>query len=80
MRHFTDSEGTRWEAEDTGMSRGLGSRGLVGPLPEATVTTVLFTTDDGRKVDKEIAVGVFGRMTDDELRELLEEVDEEDED
>ena len=77
MRHLTDSDGNHWEADETGR-QGSGIRGPDDTLPDTT--TVLFTSDDGREVSKETPAGAVDRMTDDELRNLLEEVDEEDED
>ena len=79
MRHITDSEGVHWEAEETGR-HGIGARGSGDALPEASIATVLFTSDDGREVAKETPPGAVDSMTDEELRELLEEVAEEDED
>jgi hypothetical protein len=76
MRYFTDSEGVRWEVEETGR-HGIGARGPGGALPEASIGTVLFfTSEDGREVAKETPAGAVNSMTDEELVGLLEEKEE----
>jgi hypothetical protein len=72
MRHITDSDGVHWEAEETGR-QGSGARGPGEALPEGSITTVLFTSDDGREVAKETAAGAVDSMTEAELVRLLEE-------
>ena len=72
MRHITDSDGVHWEAEETGR-QGIGARGPGDALQEGSITTVLFTSDDGREVAKETSAGAVDGMTEAELVRLLEE-------
>ena len=72
MRHITDSDGVHWEAEETGR-QGIGARGPSDALPAGAITTVLFTSDDGREVAKETPAGAADSMTEAELVRLLEE-------
>ena len=72
MRHLTDSDGIHWEAEETGR-QGIGAREPGDALPEKSIVTVLFTSDDGREVAKEVPAGALESMSDGELVQLLEE-------
>jgi hypothetical protein len=58
MRHLTDSDGVFWEAEETG-HQGIGVRGPGDALPENSIVTVLFTSDDGREVARETLAGAL---------------------
>ena len=75
MRHLTDSDGIHWEAEETGL-QGIGARGPGDALPENSIVTVLFTSDDGREVTKEAPAGALNSASDAELVQLLEEKEE----
>ena len=76
MRHLTDSDGIHWEAEETGL-QGIGARGPGDALPEKSIVTVLFTSDDGREVAKDTPAGALDSVTDAELVQLLEEKEKE---
>ena len=71
MRHITDSEGAHWEAEETGR-QGTGARVPGETLPQGSIVTVLFTSDDGREVAKETPAGAVDSMPEAELVRLLE--------
>ena len=75
MRHLTDSDGIHWEAEET-RRQGIGAPGPGDALPEKSILTVLFTSDDGREVARETPAGALDSMTDAELVQLLEEKEE----
>jgi hypothetical protein len=75
MRHVTDSSGTRWEVAFIGGS-AVGARGGRDAFSEEATDTIVFTTPDGKKVDRTTIAGRFSGMTNEELVGLLEEKEE----
>ncbi len=72
MRAIRDRTGKLWEGTEIG-AYGVGARGPGDGFPQATVATVVFSCEDGRKITRELAVGQLDKASSAELIAILEE-------